>query len=197
MGDIFLVRHGEDVKKSPELPQRSGSIDTYLTPDGYRQALRAGNALRSSGITSVYAPPLSRTLTTARAICRTTSAGLIVDEKLNGRDMGAYALQGNKGMAAYCTALHTTQHGVSYYLEVPGAESLASFFDRMKSTYESLVTDLADTRIAIVTQHLAGTLLRGVHDGLSLEETLEYKESGHADAILLPAGEKSQVCIIL
>lgn len=61
MAEFLVIRHAEDVSKSDDLPYLQGSIDTYLSALGQRQAEGVATALFDYGIHAVHAPPLLRT----------------------------------------------------------------------------------------------------------------------------------------
>jgi phosphoserine phosphatase len=187
VASFILVRHGEDVKKTPELALAYGSVDTPLTTLGHGQAEQVAQSLESRDIRAVHAPPLARTLETARHISGLVGCELVIDTSIVGRDMGKYARGGHKTMTAVATNVYTNRAGVPYFVEVPGAEPLDSLYDRLQKAYDGLVQQYADQEgdVVLVTQHFAGTLLRAAHDGVSLEQAFEYGDLGHTEIAIL------------
>ena len=96
-------------------------------------------------------------------------------------------------MAKAATRTIPNAQGVAYYFDVPGAEHLDALYARLQITYKTLSEQYADQggSVALVTQHFAGTLLRGIHDGLSLDETIEYGDLAHTGIARLISGQLS------
>lgn len=194
MAEFLIVRHASDVDKSHLLQYIYGSVDTYLSREGHVEGGQLAEGLaQTEDIIAVHAPPLLRTLGTARYICRRAERPLIHDVTLVGRNMGYFALRGHTSMAAAATKTIYNSQGVPYFVEVPGAESLDAFYARMQASYTGLVESYADQKgsVVLVTQHFAGTLLRGAHDGLPLRETIEYGDLAHTGVARLSPGELS------
>ena len=64
--EIILVRHGQSTANATGVWQ--GQLDFPLSELGQRQAAEAGRALRGTGISGVYASPLSRAFETATIV---------------------------------------------------------------------------------------------------------------------------------
>ena len=64
---LILVRHGLSSFNSKGLIQ-GRTDDSYLTDEGYEQALKAGEALSNIKFNTIYSSPLSRASETAKTI---------------------------------------------------------------------------------------------------------------------------------
>ena len=66
---LILVRHGLSTFNAKGLIQ-GRTDDSFLTDEGYEQAVKAGNALSKINFDEIYSSPLSRAAETAKTIIK-------------------------------------------------------------------------------------------------------------------------------
>src|SRR5215210_5789436 len=87
--ELILIRHGQSTANASGVWQ--GQLDFPLSEEGRRQAAAAGQALKGTRISGVYASPLSRAFETAEKFLalpeeeRWTLAGAETDEEILAR----------------------------------------------------------------------------------------------------------------
>ncbi len=86
---LYLARHGRTALNASGVLR--GRLDPDLDAVGRQEARRLGDALASSGITTVVSSPLSRAVQTAEAIASPLGITVRVDPRLVDRDYGRWA----------------------------------------------------------------------------------------------------------
>ena len=198
--DLVLLRHGESIWGPQDL--FTGWVDVHLTPQGERQASRAGRELRRARLlpdvahTSVLRRAVD-TGTLALAGAGRSSVPVHASWRLNERCYGALQGRDRRGVRRehgeaqyreWRRALHGTppplEPGSAWDvsadpryagLPVPRTESLADVVDRLNQYWrDALVPDLRAGRTALVVAH-SGTLraLVALLDELTPDELLE------------------------
>ncbi|MCR9260384.1 MAG: histidine phosphatase family protein [Pseudomonadaceae bacterium] len=90
--EILLVRHGESRAASEDnpFPLVDGQGDPELHPNGWEQARRVGERLKSEPIDAVYVTNLRRTHETAEPLCKHLNINPIVEPDLREVHLGEW-----------------------------------------------------------------------------------------------------------
>lgn len=186
--DLHVVRHAEAYKN---LEKRHGGGDQRLTPEGERQARRAGRHLLNVegvrlGEGFVTHQPEGRSEETARRIADVTLRRLRMSPNLKGIDLGSRAGLSEEELAEQypdvseaIEAWRTTRVGFEVP-EVPGAEPVQEFADRVREGIEEEI-ELADDGESAVLVGTTSTLIMVnhllAHDGEYSGPRYEFVEA--------------------
>lgn len=145
---LCLIRHGETEWNAERRIQ--GQIDIALNDLGRQQARAAGLALRSAGLTALYASDLRRAWETAELVGAALGLQPQPESALRERDYGIFAgltyaeaeARHPEGYAAFAG------RNASYAFE--NGESLQTMYARVTGTLQRLVAAHAGENIGIV-----------------------------------------------
>lgn len=146
---IIAIRHGETAWNVDARIQ--GHLDIPLNDIGLWQAGRAGAALASEPLATIYSSDLSRAQTTAQAVADTTGAPLVLDSGLRERSFGNFEGRTFKEIEQELPeqALRWRKRDPDF---VPdgGGESLAMLKSRIQHTVDRLAAQHLGQQIALV-----------------------------------------------
>jgi probable phosphoglycerate mutase len=148
--EIFMVRHGQTDSNVSGLFH--GATDVPLNAIGLRQAeLVALRVSQLSQLQSLHTSPLSRALTTAQAIARTTRLTPRLHPGLAEMHFGAAEGLALQAMAerwpdVAARFLDLADHDARF----PGGESRLEFHSRVRDTLDTIVAEHTGERLVIV-----------------------------------------------
>ncbi|MDR3003868.1 MAG: histidine phosphatase family protein [Acidovorax sp.] len=146
---IIAIRHGETAWNVDARIQ--GHLDIPLNDIGLWQAGRAGAALASEPLATIYSSDLSRAQSTAQAVADTTGAPLVLDSGLRERSFGNFEGRTFKEIEQELPeqALRWRKRDPDF---VPdgGGESLAMLKSRIQHTVDRLAAQHMGQQIALV-----------------------------------------------
>lgn len=149
--DILLIRHGESQPAIPgrSFPLKDGHGDPALHPAGEEQAVLLGERLKSVPFAAIYVTTLRRTHQTAAPLA--AHLGLepqveadLREVHLGDWDGGEYRIRASEGHPAFKRAMELQEWG-----EIPGAETTAAFFARVRSGLLRIAAAHADRKVAV------------------------------------------------
>lgn len=149
--DLFLIRHGESAPAHPgvSFPMTDGHGDPPLHPTGDLQAAAVCHRMKDEGVTGIYVTKLIRTQQTAAPLAAQLGVVPQVDPDLHevclgDWDGGLYRIRAAEGDPLYARMLAEQDWGV-----LPGAETRAAFFDRVRRGVLRIAAANPDGRIAV------------------------------------------------
>ena len=150
---IFLIRHGETAGNAARIVQMP---DAALSPRGVAQAERLARRLATLGIARILTSDLTRAMTTAEPLSRTTDAPLELDPLLQERNFGD--IRGTP-YAQLDFDLFAPDYAP------PGGESWKTFHARIDRAWELVQARAAETNghLAVVTHGLVCRSLAARH----------------------------------
>jgi broad specificity phosphatase PhoE len=166
---LYFVRHGETASNVEGLLH--GVTDVPLNPIGLRQAELIGDRLARNGrLDRIVSSPLSRALTTARAIQRHSGLPLRVYEGLKEMNFGsAEGIPFSEVGTRYPRDSEQFLDPSAAHARYPGGESRGEFFARVTRT----VDDIAN-------QHIGQHIVVVAHGGF-ISATLAVLMSEHSN----------------
>lgn len=171
MGEIFLVRHGQDTDNAVGI--LNGRRDTELTELGREQARRVAEKLRDKSVRKVYSSPLKRAYETAQII--STELGIdevITDDYLIEREFGILTGKPVSEISRYTNKILQTDR-VNYFLEVEGAEDFPALLVRGGKILDEIRQRHPNETVLIVTHGDVGKMIRAAYHGWTWEQGLK------------------------
>jgi alpha-ribazole phosphatase len=148
MGKIFLIRHGEVTWNKQAC--YTGWTDLALTEKGVSQAERLAERLKSERLDAVYCSDLERSRVTAEVIASLHGLTPIVDPDLRELNYGKWEGVAEADLPRQYPALYqdwvTNPAGIS----VPDGESFSQLLNRASRSFEAIMAERPDGRIAVV-----------------------------------------------
>ncbi|HQU66713.1 MAG TPA: histidine phosphatase family protein [Albidovulum sp.] len=167
---IYLLRHGQTEFNLEGRLQ--GQLDSPLTDFGRDQA-RACGALIASEVQapSVWTSPLVRAAETARLVAAgLPGAALKVDPRLAEASFGIWEGLTRPEIDAGWPGIRKRHPPRQWKLNAPEGEGIAGLMARLASVLKDAGDHAGD--VVLVSHGIAGRLIRGLHGGMSLDETV-------------------------
>jgi broad specificity phosphatase PhoE len=141
----MVVRHGRTAHNASGL--LLGRLDPDLDALGERQAAAVADTLAGMGVERVVASPLRRARQTAEAIAAATGAEVVIDDRWIEIDYGV--LDGTPLTDVPAAMWASWRADPSFAPD--GGESLAAVVARVADACESLVADIRQANVAVVS----------------------------------------------
>lgn len=172
---ICLIRHGETVFNAEGRYQ--GHVDSPLTARGRVQAAACAATLAEAWAgrvpPQIWASPLGRAVATARIVqAALPGAALRTDPRLREISMGRWDGLTRAEIAAGWPGARKRHPPREWMLHAPGGERLAAVQARLAAVLEDA---RAAEDVILVGHGMSGRILRGLHAGLGLAETLHLE----------------------
>ncbi len=165
MGNIFIVRHGQDEDNAALI--LNGHRDKPLTDLGRQQAKTVANKLKSRNINVIYSSPLKRTLQTAQIIAEELGVKSVINyPDLIERDYGILTGKPISDIPKFATEILPTDR-VDYFLNAENAEDFTTVYKRAKAVLEDIQTKRSQENVLIVTHSDMAKMLRAVYHNWS------------------------------
>lgn len=184
---IFLIRHGQtEFNREGRLQGRS---DSPLTEVGRRQAAAFGAVLsREVGQAAVWTSPLARAAETARIVAGTLpGAEIRTDARLAEASFGQWEGMTRPEIDAGWPGLRKQHPPRQWKLHAPGGERLEPLMARLGAVLADAAAEPGD--VILVSHGIAGRLIRGLHAGLPLTDTMYLGASQDLLHRLRPGGQ--------
>lgn len=151
---VIIVRHGSTQLNQGSHDKIRGWVDVPLSEQGYKDAQRAADKLKNSGIKTICCSDLQRARDTASAIAKTTRAKVIPMKGLRTWDVGAMNGKDSRSTLPELEKYATQTPDKP----VPKGESFNSFKSRaMAGVHQAMMQNPGN--LAIVTHHRVERLL--------------------------------------
>ena len=152
---LVFLRHGDTDQNDKH--QIRGWSDPPLNAKGLKQATKAAEALKSSGVQVIYSSDLDRALSTAEALQATTGASLVRSKELRPWDVGDYT-----GMDSEDVLSILGKYCAEPDKQIPGGESFNEFKNRTLPYIQGILAQNVGHPIAVVSHHRVDRLLDAV-----------------------------------
>nr|WP_314841635.1 histidine phosphatase family protein [uncultured Microbacterium sp.] len=169
---LFLARHGQTRWNLEHRLQ--GQLDSPLTDDGLRQAVRTGELLKGRGMTTVCSSPAGRAIRTALIIAEAIGAAVVEVPELaevdHGRMAGLTWAEIDVAFPAAREARAANRYGWAF----PGGESYAQARSRARRALSAC--GWACSGIPVLVSHeMLGRMLRAELRGLDATAALSLR----------------------
>ena len=160
---FILLRHGETEWNLASRIQ--GHSDSSLTPEGVAQAEALARRMQREAFEALLTSDLGRAVATARVVAARTGHAIVVDARLRERSFGkgeglTYGELDHEYPDAFSKVRETDPD-----FSIPGGESRRQFYERVKSTFESLAAEHTGRRVAVVAHGgVLASIYRLIHD---------------------------------
>lgn len=197
MLNIYLVRHGQN--KDNEAGILNGHRDEPLTDLGRQQAKQLAYFIKEHGLVfdKVYSSPLLRAYETAAEITKTLNlAEPEVLPLLIERDFGEMTGKKISDIEKCCAPKILKTPVVTYFLEVPGAETFPDLIVRAKKLLKSITDKHSDANILLVGHGDFGKMIYAAYYDLPWKDVLLSFHFGNSELLLLAPGtplEKTRI----
>ena len=148
--DLLLIRHGESEPARPgvDFADKDGHGDPALHPQGERQAKAVAARLKKDNFAALYVTKLRRTHQTAAPLAghlgiTPSEDPDLLDVHLGDWDRGLYRIKAAEGDPTYHKVIETQD-----WAAIPGAETRAAFFGRVRRGLLRVAAAHSDERIA-------------------------------------------------
>ena len=148
---LYCARHGQTDWNA--LDRIQGITDNPLNEEGLRQARLLGEAMASLPIDLIISSPLTRALTTAEAVAKSTGAPIITDDRLIEQNYGSY-----EGKDRFCDGFLQNKRQFAY--SYPGGESMLRLAQRVYNFLDEVREKYSDKTVLVVCH---GGVLRSLH----------------------------------
>ncbi len=186
---LLLVRHGETEENKAGIMQ--GWLPGKLSENGKKQSRQLAQRLKWLKIDQIYTSDLARCVDTAKEIFKFhPHTSLIEDQRL--REMGHGELTGKKkGEVEW-----NPPPGKKFTDRFLGGESYEDVLIRVKKFYLNLLNKNPNKTILIVTHGGVLLLLHALIKGISIEESLSYKQknTGISEYQIDSKGNHKEIC---
>jgi broad specificity phosphatase PhoE len=184
---IFVVRHGEAYKNLPFHSHMSKEKQDSLTPDGLKQARRAGKSLKDKNIVGVVASPTGRTRETARIIAQEVGLKGVFSE-----DPAFKSMKKGRTPAGdpVTWSWRKGQWKAGYDPRPHGGESLEDATKRAVQGVEVLIKKYPGKGVVIVTHSDICAGLAGQAENTSFSQRYEKHGVGLAAVVEITIGPK-------
>ena len=157
MAEILLIRHGETEWNREEVFR--GRADVPLSKRGREQARLLGEALKGSGVQTVYTSPLSRARQTADPVARALGLEAQVEERLVDMSFGQWEGRPRAEVEKADPALYRAWLTQPQDFRPPDGESLANVIARAWPAMGEIAARHKGGRAAIVTHRVVCKVL--------------------------------------
>lgn len=149
MGRLILIRHGDTAWF--EQGRYMGTTDLSLNQRGIKQAHAISQALCIEELDIIYSSTLSRASTTAKIIAKKHAVSHLKDTRLNELSFGDWeGLTFTEITTKYTDQWKQWQKDLENF-SPPQGENVGEFKDRVLSSLSSIVEDLGDQTVAMVS----------------------------------------------
>ncbi len=160
MGNIYLVRHGQDEDNAEGL--LNGHRDRPLTELGRQQAAIVAEKLRANAIDVIYSSPLQRAKATADTIGKAIDKPVEVLPDLIERDFGVLTGKPAIDIPKYSQKTLQTEV-VNYFLEAEGAEDFPTLLRRAKKILAYVQSRHPKENVLLVAHGDIGKMIRAAY----------------------------------
>ncbi len=188
----FVMRHG--ASESNVAGKVQGMLDVPLAMLGKQQAAEAAEALRSLGITKIYASTLQRALETALIVGEKLSLQVSLVNDFRARHLGEWAGKPRSEIKDMWSDLtHPFRSDPDF--APPGGESLREAEQRVFQATDRILQQGSPDDLPLLVMHLIGTSalmhrLQGKRVAFKNAEVWEMQpKTKQAQAIVVPADE--------
>ena len=182
---VFVVRHAEAYKNLPFHSHMSKEKQDSLTPDGLKQAGKAGRYLKDREIVAVVASPIGRTRETARIIAQEVGLNGVFSEDLAFKSMKKGKTPGGEKVT---WSWRKRQWKAGYDPRPQGGESLEDAIDRAVRGVEVLVKEYPGKGVVIVTHSDICAGLAGQAENTPYAQRYEKHGVGLAAVVEITVG---------
>jgi len=150
--EILLVRHGESRAASPDnpFPLIDGQGDPELHPNGWEQARRVAERLKSEPIDAIYVTNLQRTAQTAAPLSEHLDIAPIVESDLREVHLGEWEGGLLRMKAAENDPVYEQMRIQQRWDVIPGAESWEAVNQRVTASLQRIQTNHPDQLVVAV-----------------------------------------------
>ena len=171
MNQLFLVRHGQDTDNATHI--LNGRRNTELTDLGREQAYQVATKLKDKNISVIYSSPLKRTFETASIIAKELGINEVIKiDDLIEREFGILTGKPLSDITKY-SKKNLLIDGVTYFLEVDGAEDFPALLERGKKVLAEIQARSLDKNILIVTHGDISKMIRAAYNNWTWEQGLQ------------------------
>ena len=149
MLEVDLVRHGESLYN--RLGKVQGHTNSPLTDLGREQARRVAEALKGRGVEVIYTSDLARALETARIIGEMVGLEPVVLEGFREIALGQWEGRPMEEIRKEDWENLELWYSRPMEAKIPGAESLKAFKGRVLATFQRVMGEHPQGRIALVS----------------------------------------------
>ncbi len=149
MLEVDLVRHGESLYN--RLGKVQGHTNSPLTDLGREQARRVAEALKGRGVEVIYTSDLARALETARIIGEVVGLEPVVLEGFREIALGQWEGRPIEEIRKEDWENLELWYSRPMEAKIPGAESLKAFKGRVLATFQRVMGEHPQGRIALVS----------------------------------------------
>jgi len=147
--EVDLVRHGESLYN--RLGKVQGHTNSPLTDLGREQARRVAEALKGRGVEVIYTSDLARALETARIIGEVVGLEPVVLEGFREIALGQWEGRPIEEIRKEDWENLELWYSRPMEAKIPGAESLKAFKGRVLATFQRVMGEHPQGRIALVS----------------------------------------------
>ena len=185
MTTLYLIRHAE--AEGNVFRRLQGQYDSFITPNGMKQIAALAKRFDGVAVDAVYASDLTRTRTTAQAIC--VPKGLELHRRRDLREIcvGRWEQQtwGDIARTDKEQLVNFNLHPEKWYVE--GAETPRQVLERVLAAVEQIAGENEGKTIAVVSHGYAIRLLLAELEGYSLDRLSETSVGGNTAVSLVEA----------
>ncbi len=146
---LVVVRHGETEWNVTK--QLQGQQNSELTNLGKEQAEQTTEALRYNKFDALYTSNLKRSIETAQIVNQYHHLEILTDSSLAERNFGIMEGRTSKELQEEYPEIYSKYLSRETKYQIPGGESLESFFKRVKTGLNSIIEQNTGKRILIIT----------------------------------------------
>lgn len=149
--DLYLIRHGESApaRAGVSFPMKDGHGDPALHPQGELQAKAVGERFKNAAFADIYVTKLIRTHQTAAPLAAHLGATPIENPDLHEVHLGEWDGGLYRIKAATGDPVYARVHEEQDWSAIPGAETRAAFFGRVRRGLMHIAAAHADGRVAV------------------------------------------------
>jgi broad specificity phosphatase PhoE len=147
--EIDLVRHGESVFNRRGVVQ--GHTNSPLTELGVEQARRVGETLKARGIEAIYTSDLARAWETARIVGEIVGVEPMALAGIREIKLGQWEARPLEEIRSEDGEKLELWYTRPMEADIPGAEPLESFRERVLKALEEVVSIHQDGRVAVIS----------------------------------------------
>ena len=173
---IIMVRHGETDYNKKRLFQ--GRLQIRLNEKGRTQAVQLAKSLRQYKITHIYSSNLSRARETAEIINNSFSLPIIIDDRLDERDWGAWENQNRDEILKQIPASGNIWNEENLDANPYKGETTRNLMARCAQFLDYLVENHSAADVVLVVTHggpmrMILGIIKGLHDEQYLRQEIE------------------------
>ena len=149
--DLYLIRHGESApaRAGVSFPMKDGHGDPALHPQGELQAKAVGERFKNTSFAGIYVTKLIRTHQTAAPLAAHLGATPIENPDLHEVHLGEWDGGLYRIKAATGDPVYIRVNQEQDWSAIPGAETRAAFFGRVRRGLMEIAAAHVDERVAV------------------------------------------------